>query len=329
MTAAGARGGRAGAAGRHREASRRDLKLALVLILGFTAVEVMGGLASGSLALLADAGHLFADSAAIGLALAAMHFAGRAATVRRTFGYQRLEILAALVNSLALLAIAGWVMVEAFGRIQEAPAVRGGLTFAVGAAGLAVNLAAARILHRSANHSLNVEGAFRHVVADLLSSVGVVVSGLLVWAFDWRLADPLISAVIAVLIVLSTFRLLSDVVHILLEGTPEHIDVPTVLSALEEEGGVTAIHDVHVWTISPGYEALTAHVITDAALSGPERDDLLRRLQQICTARFGIRQVTLQLEGSAIGCAGTRRGFELERRPAGPPPAGPVARDTP
>ena len=249
--------GRGGAAqkesgGDSRRRHRRSLVAALVLTAGFTGVEVVGGLLSGSLALLADAGHMFADSAALALALTAMHFARRAASARRTFGHQRLEILAALANSVALLAIAGWVVVEAFGRIQAPPPVRGGLTLLVGVAGLAVNLAAAWILRRSAGSSMNVDGAFRHVIADLLGSAGVIVSAVLVWAFDWRLADPLVGIVIAALIVLSAAPLLSRAVHVLLEGTPDHIDVYAVCAELEEEEGVTLVHDVHVWTITPG-----------------------------------------------------------------------------
>lgn len=297
---------------RHR--SRRRLLAALALIAGFMVVEVVGGVLSGSLAVLADAGHMFADSAAIGLALVAMHFSRRAASVRRTFGYQRLEILAALLNSLALLAIAGWVLVEAFGRIQTAPEVRGGLTLLVGVAGLLVNFAAAWILRDPARDSLNVEGAFRHVLADLFGSVGVVVSGALIWAFDWRLADPLVGIVIAVLIVVSTLRLLTRVIHVLLEGAPDHIDVYEVCSELENEEGVMLIHDVHVWTITQGYDLLTAHILTDPTWPMEQRDVLLRRLRRICSEKFGIRHVTLQLEASAEGCAENDHVFHLEYR---------------
>ena len=319
LTGAATPSSRSGAAGhdhgeelRHR--SRRRLLAALALIATFMVVEVVGGLISGSLAVLADAGHMFADSAAIGLALVAMHFSHRAASVRRTFGYQRLEILAALVNSLALLAIAGWVLIEAFGRIQAAPEVRGGLTLLVGVAGLLVNLFAAWILRDPAKDNLNVDGAFRHVLADLFGSVGVVVSGALIWAFDWRLADPIVGIVIALLIVVSTFRLLTRVVHVLLEGTPDHIDLYEVCSKLEDEEGVMLIHDVHVWTITQGYESLTAHVLIDPAWPLDQRDALLRRLRRICSERFGIRHVTLQLEGSAEGCVENDHVFHLEYR---------------
>lgn len=309
-----------------RRVNQRSLLGALGLVGGFMVVETIVGWLSGSLAVLADAGHMFADSAAIGLALVAMHFARRAASVRRTFGYQRVEILAALANSIALLGIAAWVLIEAVGRTQTPPEVRGGMTLFVGVVGLAVNLAAARILRDPARDNLNVEGAFRHVLADLLGSVGVVISGALIWAFDWRIADPLVSIVIALLIVVSTLRLLSRVVHVLLEGTPDHIDLYELCSELESEEGVMLIHDVHVWSITQGYDSLTAHVLTDPEWPMDERDALLRRLRRICSEKFGIRHVTLQLEGSAEGCLENDHAFHLEyrsRSEAPPPPPKP------
>ena len=264
--------------------------------------EVIGGILSGSLALIADAGHMLTDAASIALAIVAMHFATRAASAERTFGFHRLEILAALANALTLWLIAAWVVVEAFHRLEEAPEVRGVLMLTVGAIGLLVNVAAAWILHRSAGHSLNVEGAFQHVMADLLGSVGVVISGVLVWAFDWRLADPIVSMVIAALILLSTWRLLTKVVHVLLEGTPEHIDVYRLCNELEEVEGVTLIHDVHVWTITQGYDSLTAHILINPQYPKGKRDELLRKLRKLARDRYGIQHITLQLETSVKGC---------------------------
>ena len=191
-----------------RGAGKRSLTLALVLVVAYMFVEVVGGLLSGSLALIADAGHMLTDAASIGLALAAMHFATRAASTRRTFGYHRLEILAALVNGLTLVGISIWVIVEAYQRFLDPPTVQGGMVLTVGSVGLLVNLAAAWILHGSAKHSVNVEGALQHVIADLLGSVAVVVSGVLIWAFGWYLADPILSAFIGVLILAGTWRLL-------------------------------------------------------------------------------------------------------------------------
>ena len=264
--------------------------------------EVIGGILSGSLALIADAGHMLADAASIALALLAMQFATRSASAERTFGSHRLEILAALVNALTLWLIAAWVVVEAFHRLQEVPQVQGLLMLSVGTIGLIVNVLAAWILHRSSEHSLNVEGAFQHVMADLLGSVGVVISGTLVWAFGWTLADPIVSVVIAVLILLSTWRLLAKVVHVLLEGVPEHIDLFRLCSKMEDVEGVVLIHDIHVWTIAQGYDALNAHVLVDRELPAGELDPLLRRLRKIASHDFGIQHITIQMEQSIEGC---------------------------
>ncbi len=285
-----------------RHASKRNLTFAIVLITGYMFAEVIGGILSGSLALLADAGHMLTDAASIGLALVAMHFAVRKASAERTFGFHRLEILAALVNALTLWLIAGWVVVEAFHRIQEAPEVQGVLMLSVGTIGLFVNVLAAWILHRSAGHSLNVEGAFQHVIADLLGSVGVVISGALVWAFGWTLADPIVSVVIAVLILLSTWRLLAKVVHVLLEGVPEHIDVRRLCSKMEDVEGVVVIHDVHVWTIAQGYDALAAHVLIDREHPAEQLETVLRRLRRVASDDFGIQHITIQVEQSLEGC---------------------------
>lgn len=285
-----------------RHASKRDLTLAIVLITSYMFAEVIGGILSGSLALIADAGHMLTDAASIGLALAAMHFASRKASAERTFGFHRLEILAALVNALTLWLIAAWVVVEAFHRMQEVPEVEGVLMLTVGTVGLIVNVLAAWILHRSAGHSLNVEGAFQHVIADLLGSVGVVISGALVWGFGWALADPIVSVIIALLILLSTWRLLAKVVHVLLEGAPEHIDVYRLCSKMEDVEGVVVIHDIHVWTIAQGYDALAAHVLIDRDQPADQLEPVLRRLRKIASEDFGIQHITIQVEQSLDGC---------------------------
>ena len=285
-----------------RGASKKTLISAFVLIAGFAVAEVVGGIVSGSLALIADAGHMLTDAAAIGLAVLAIHFAAQLPSARRTFGFHRAEIIAAFINALALCLIAGWVVIEAFRRFGEPPEVRGVLMLGVGVLGLVVNIAAAVILRRSAEHSMNVEGAFRHVMADLLGSVGVVISGALIWAFDWRLADPIVSVVIAALILLSTWKLLSKVVHVLLEGTPEHIDMYRLCSEMERLEGVTLIHDIHVWTITQGYVSLTAHVLVDPLLSLEERENLLRQLRDLAREEFEIQHITIQIETSVAGC---------------------------
>ncbi len=285
-----------------RGKSKRSLVAALALIAGYMVAEVAGGILSGSLALLADAGHMLTDAASIGLALLAMHFAERPPSARRTFGYRRIEILAALLNALTLWLVAAWVIVEAWHRVRDVPDVDGALMLSIGAVGLVVNVVAAWILRRSAGHSVNVEGAFRHVMADLLGSVGVVVSGVLVWAFGWTLADPILSVIIGVLILVSTWRLLARVVHVLLEGAPDHVDVPRLCRELQGVEGVVQVHDMHVWTIAEGYDALAAHVVVDPDYPGSRLEPVLRRLRAVASRDFGIHHVTIQVEQSPDHC---------------------------
>ena len=285
-----------------RNASRRGLIGALVLISGYMLAAVTGGILSGSLALIADAAHMLTQVAAIAVALVAMRSAAREASAEHTFGAHRLEILAALFNALTLWLLAAWVVVEAFQRIREAPEVQGPLMLSVGAAGLIVNVLAAWILHRSAGGSVRASDAIGHVMAERLGTVGVVASGALIWVFGWTLADPIASVVIGVLILLTTWRLLARVVHVLLEGVPEHVDVYRLCNTMEEVEGVVLIHDIHVWTIAQGYDALTAHVLIDRELPASDLDPILRRLRKIASQDFGIQHITIQIEQSLEGC---------------------------
>ena len=300
-----------------RGASRRSLLIALVLISTYMVAEVIGGLVSGSLALLADAGHMLTDAAAICMALVAMWIAGREASVERTFGYHRTEILAALANTFALWLIAGWILFEAYHRafVEETTEIAGLTVLIIGIGGFLVNLAAAWILHRSSGESLNVEGAFQHVLADLLGSVGVIVAAILIMAFQWYVADPILSVVIAMLIVYNTRKLIGRIVNVLLEGSPERIDVYKLCSDLEDMEGVTIIHDVHVWTITSGNEAFTAHVLLDPAYQG-DIDALKRKMQDLVHGTYGIGHVTITV-GAVSG--------QLQGRPSRGPPAGPRA----
>ncbi len=285
-----------------RGASRRSLLIALVLISTYMVAEVIGGIVSGSLALLADAGHMLTDAAAIVMALVAMWIAQREASVERTFGYHRTEILAALANTFALWLIAGWILFEAYHRaFREDVEIVGLPVLIIGIGGFLVNLAVAWILHRSSEESLNVEGAFQHVLSDLLGSVGVIIAAVLIMAFEWHIADPILSVVIAVLIVYNTRKLIGRIVNVLLEGSPERIDVYKLCSDIEEMEGVTLIHDVHVWTITSGNEAFTAHVLLDPAYRG-NLDVLKKRMQDLVHGNYGIGHVTLQLERSVEGC---------------------------
>ncbi len=285
----------------HRDGSRRSLTVALVLTLSFLLVELIGGLVANSLALLADAGHMLTDAAALALALLAMWIAGRPASIQRTFGFQRTEILAALLNALSLWLIAAWVFFEASRRFGDIPEVQGIVTLAVGGGGLLVNLTVAWVLHRSAEESLNVEGAFVHVLGDLMGSAAVVVSGLLIVSLGWDIADPILGIIIGVLILATSGRLLWKVIHVLMEGTPTNLDLHRLCQRMEQLEGVTGVHDIHAWSITTGYEALSAHVTAEAsALVDP--GPVLRQLRHIASTEFGIGHVTIQLEDSLTGC---------------------------
>ncbi|MDE0130788.1 MAG: cation diffusion facilitator family transporter [bacterium] len=284
-----------------RGASKRSLVIALVLIASFMFAEVIGGILSGSLALLSDAGHMITDAASIALALFAMKVAERPPSAERTFGYRRAEVLAAMLNALSLWLIAAWVLFEAYHRLQDVPEIEGGLMLVVGILGLLVNVAAAWVLHRSSKHSMNVEGALRHVMADLMGSVGVVISGILIVTLNWTIIDPILSVLIAALVAHSSWSLTVKVFKVLLEGVPDHIDVYRLCSEMEDVEGVTLIHDVHVWTISSGLEALTGHVLIDPSFEG-DTEALLRELRRIAHEDFGIDHVTIQVEETVEGC---------------------------
>ena len=285
-----------------REASRKNLLISLVLITGYMFAEIVGGILSGSLALLADAGHMATDAGAIGLALGAMWIAQREASPERTFGFYRVEVLAAMLNVIALWLIVAWIFFEAYHRFTiEETHVDGAPVLIVGTGGLIVNIIAALILHRSSGHSLNAEGAFQHVLADLLGSVGVIVAAVLILAFEWHLADPIISMIIGLLILVASRGLLLQVFHVLIEGTPEHIDVYELCNDIEEVEGVTLIHDVHVWTITSQSESFSAHVLIDPTHEG-DVDEMITEMQDIAHNRYGIEHVTIQVESTLDGC---------------------------
>ena len=284
-----------------REASRRNLAIALGLTAGYMVVELVGGIMANSLSLLADAGHMVTDAGAIGLALLAMWVAGRPASIERTSGLHRTEVLAALANALGLWLIAWLIFFEAYHRFLDPPSVNGSLMMVVGGVGLLVNLAAAVVLHRSAKESLNVEGAFLHVISDVLGSIAVIGAGLLILTTGWVLGDPIFGGIIGLLIVISSARLLWKVLHVLMEGTPTHLDLHGLCQRLEQLDGITGVHDIHAWSITTGYDALSAHVTADMAiLSSPGQ--VLERLRNIASQEFGISHVTIQLEDSEDGC---------------------------
>lgn len=255
--------------------------------------EVVGGLLTNSLALLADAGHMLSDVAALGLSWFALWMAERPPNARRTYGYYRMEILAALVNGAGLVAVAIYVFVEACERAFQPPHVQGGAMLAIAAGGLGVNLLTLAVLHGIRDTSLNLRGAWLHVLGDSLGSVGAMVAGGLIWGFGWYWTDPAVSAAIGALIVYSAWRLLSESVAVLMESAPRGIDVDAVEAALRAVPGVLGVHDLHVWTITSGMDSLSAHIVAeDHGPSGP----LLADIRGTLATRFGIHHVTIQIE---------------------------------
>jgi cobalt-zinc-cadmium efflux system protein len=276
------------------ERSRRRLRIVLVLTAAYMFAEAAGGWWTGSLALLADAGHMLSDVAALALALVAAWFGSRPATPRKTFGYYRLEILAAFVNGVALVAVSLLVVWEAYERWQAPPVVeRSGLMMLVASGGLAVNLACAWLLHADHETDLNVRGAWLHILGDALGSVGAIIAGALMAFYGWYAADPLVSALIALLIVFSSWNLIREATNVLLEGTPAHINLAAVEEAILDTDGVEDVHDLHVWTITSGRDALSAHV-THAP--GVVTAELLRSLRARLHAQFGVDHLTIQME---------------------------------
>jgi cobalt-zinc-cadmium efflux system protein len=281
-----------GANHRHDLGARRALALVLALVLGFAGVEALISVAAGSLALLADASHMLSDALALGLALFAAWLAHRPATPQRSFGWRRAEVLAALVNALVLVALGIAIVWAAIGRLSDPPGVLGGWVLVAGVAGLIVNVVSARILH-GAGSGLNVRAAMLHVLADLASSVGVIVAGLVVLATGWEYADPIAAILIGTLVVASTAGVLRETVGVLLEGAPEGMDAREVGAAIASTEGVVGVHDLHLWTITSGFPALSAHVLVEA---GADCHAIRRELEVLLRERFGLSHTTLQVE---------------------------------
>jgi cobalt-zinc-cadmium efflux system protein len=271
--------------------ARRPLAIALGLILGLMIGEVVFGVVAGSLALLADAGHMLTDAAALGLALAAASFAGRPARGRWTFGFRRLEILAAHVNGITLIVVGVVIVYTAIRRVVDPPEVRGGVVLVVALVGILVNLVAATLLSAPSRHSLNVRGAFLHVATDLAAFVGTAVAGAIVLATGWNRADPVASLVVAALIFWSSFLLLRDSTRILLEVAPrEPREIADAMLAVPQ---VADVHDLHVWTVGSGFPALSAHVLVEP---GADCHAIRLQLADLVRERFGLSHSTLQVE---------------------------------
>jgi cobalt-zinc-cadmium efflux system protein len=282
---------------RHRHShSRWPLLVAGSIVFAYFGVEVTGAIVGHSLVLLADAVHTISDVGALSLAAVAAWLASRPHTTKRSFGNLRAEVLAALANGALLLAMAAYICLEAIMRIASPEDVRGGIVSAVAAGGLLANAAAAVVLLRGSRQSLNTKAALYHVAGDALGSAGAVVSGLLVLAYGWRLADPLASIFIGCILVYGALRVVSDATHVLMEGTPAHIDVAALCKDIDEMALVVGVHDMHAWTITSGYDAMSAHVMVKNDCSRIDTERLLERVRQLVADRYGIAHVTIQIE---------------------------------
>jgi len=281
--------------GKRRRAGGR-LVWVLVITALFMVAEVVGGVLSNSLALLADAGHMFTDVAALGLSVFAMRLARTPPTTKRTFGYVRLEILAALVNGAALLVISGLIVFEAWERVRAPVDIDAAVMLAVATLGLGVNVAGALLLHGHAHENLNVRGAYLHVIGDLLGSVGAIAAGVVVLTTGWAPIDPLVSVIIALLILYSAWNLVREAAEVLLEAVPAHVDMDAILADLAGVEGLDDIHDVHVWTLTSGFVALSGHGIID---DPADHTRILDEVRELMSAH-GIEHVTFQIEQRAL-----------------------------
>ena len=279
----------------HTDSGSRGLKIALIIVVVFMAAEIAGGLLSHSLSLLGDAGHMLVDALALGLSLVALNLSKKPATTTRTFGFHRSEILAALANGVTLVLVAVFIFYEAYQRFRNPPAVQTTIMLVVAVAGLIANLAAMQLLHRARHNNLNARSAFFHVFGDTLSSVGVIVGGIIIAVTGWKIVDPIIAIVIGIIILWGASNLVRESVDILLETVPKHIPLDKVTEAIKGVQGVVELHDLHVWTITSGIYALSTHILI--------QDQMISRTREITAAinrelekKFNITHTTFQLE---------------------------------
>ena len=280
-------------AGRHKS----RLTVALALTTTFMAVEVVGGLWTGSLALLADAAHMLTDAGGLALALIAIRFAERPATPQRTYGYARMEVLSALSNGVVLLLLTIYILYETYQRFLSPPEILGGPMLIVAMVGVTVNLASMKLLSAGSSKSLNMKGAYFEVLSDMIGSIGVIVAASIVMLTGWTLADPIIGAGIGLFIVPRTWILLKQAIHILMEGTPPEVDIALLERELLALPGVTAVHDLHVWTITSGLDAMSCHlVVADMAQAGAT----LINAREAMKTGFGLTHTTIQIEDRSL-----------------------------
>ena len=282
-------------AGHGNVAGRNRLKIALAIVATIMVVEVIGGTLSNSLALLGDAGHMLVDSLALGLSLFALTIAARPATPSKTYGYHRVEIMAALANGVTLVLVVAYIFYEAYQRFLEPPMVRAPLMLVIASIGLVANLIGILLLRGVSHSNLNIKAAFWHILGDTISSVGVIVGGVIIWVTGWGIVDPIIAVFIGCIILWGAVRLVREAADILLEAVPKHISVDKVIKILKSVPGVDEVHDIHIWTITSGIHALSAHLlIEDQSVSSSA--EIVETVNHDLSRHFNITHTTLQLE---------------------------------
>ncbi|HHY74862.1 MAG TPA: cation transporter [Bacillus bacterium] len=287
-----------------REGNKKGLTIALTITAGIMLLEFFGGLFTNSLALLSDSGHMLSDASSLALSLVAMWFAARPASPNKTYGFYRFEILAALFNGITLFLIAGFIIYEAYGRFLEPPTVASGTMILIAVIGLGANLLSAWAMLRQGDvkGNVNLRSAYLHVLGDALGSVGAILAGLIMYFFGWYTADPIISVVVALLILRSAWSVIKHTVHILMEGTPITVDQKEVDEALRQIPGVINVHDLHIWTITSGLDSLSCHLLIK---DDKDCQEILQQAIQIIESKFKILHTTIQVEKSNLQHAET------------------------
>ena len=281
-------------------ANKKTLLISFIIITGYMIVEAFGGFITNSLALLSDAGHMLSDSISLGVALLAFTLGGKVANYNKTYGYKRFEILAAVLNGVTLVLIAIYIFYEAIQRFQNPPEVASSGMLIISSIGLLVNIFVAWFMMRSGDveENLNMRGAYLHVISDMLGSVGAIVAALLIMFFGWGWADPLASVIVAALVLRSGYYVMKSGLHVLMEGTPQNVDMNEVIQTIQSTNGVQSVHDLHVWSITSGLNALSCHAVVDDQMSIADSERLLRQIEHDLEHK-NIHHMTIQLETSA------------------------------
>ncbi|RDW17982.1 cation diffusion facilitator family transporter [Oceanobacillus chungangensis] len=278
----------------HHSSNMKVLFFSFIIIFLFMIVEAIGGIITNSLALISDAGHMLSDAAAMGLSLVAFKIGEKKATMDKTFGYRRFEIIAAFINGAALILIAFFIFYEAIQRFVEPPNVSGSMMI-IAVIGLIINIFVAWLLMRGdSKENLNLRSALLHVFGDLLGSVGAIIAGTLILLFGWNIADPIASVIVAILIVFSGIRITKDSLNILMEGKPENINIASIKESLSKMDGIEDVHDLHVWSITSEFPTLSCHLIVQESI---DRDQILQRAKELIHHHFNISHCTIQIEG--------------------------------